>query len=94
MELSPEDIRKDKGKILPPDFKIYIFFDNFCDICRPETTEIEDLCEECKKELGPGIIKEWKEVRDIIYNHDYPNRELAEKLLCGVDPELEALTLK
>ena len=24
MELSPEDIRKDKGKILPLDFKIYI----------------------------------------------------------------------
>lgn len=94
MELSPEDIRKDKGKILPPDFKIYIFFDNFCDTCRPEKTEIEDLCEACKTELGPGIIQEWTEVRNIIYEHDYPDREDAEKLLTGVDPELEAATLK
>ena len=30
MELSPEDIRKDNGKILPDDFKIYIFFEDFC----------------------------------------------------------------
>lgn len=93
MELSPEDIRKDKGKILPDDFKIFIFFDWFCDNCRPEKTEIENLCPSCVKELGPDIIKEWKTVRDIIYKHDYPNREIAEKLLCGVDPKMEAETL-
>jgi len=75
MELSPEDIRKDKGKILPQDFKIYIFFDNFCDTCRPEKTEIEDLCVDCKKEIGPSILKEWIQVRDIIYKHDYPRRK-------------------
>jgi len=44
MELSPEDIRKDKGKILPPDFKIYIKFEDFCQKCNSYTTEIEDLC--------------------------------------------------
>jgi hypothetical protein len=47
MELSPEDIRKDKGSILPKDFKITIFFDDFCSKCNPETTMIKDLCEEC-----------------------------------------------
>lgn len=94
MELSPEDIRKDKGKIIPQDFKIYIFFDNFCDTCRPEKTKIEDLCAHCKQELGPQIIKEWIEVRDIIYNHDYPDRKIAEVLLRGVDPELEKFTLE
>jgi phosphatidylinositol-3,4,5-trisphosphate 3-phosphatase/dual-specificity protein phosphatase PTEN len=41
MELSPEDIRKDKGKIIPNDFKIFIFFDNFCSKCSPDKTEIE-----------------------------------------------------
>lgn len=56
MELSPEDIRKDKGKLLPQEFKIYIFFDNFCLTCRPEKTAIEDLCAACKQELGPKII--------------------------------------
>jgi len=30
MELSPEDIRKDKGKILPADFVVYIKFEDFC----------------------------------------------------------------
>jgi len=29
-ELSPEDIRKDKDSILPKDFGITIFFDDFC----------------------------------------------------------------
>ncbi len=44
MQLSPEDIRKDKGKILDRDFKIYIFFDDFCFDCNPHRTEIKDLC--------------------------------------------------
>jgi hypothetical protein len=47
MELSPEDIRKDKGKILQNDFKIYIKFEDFCEKCNPHTTEIHDLCEMC-----------------------------------------------
>lgn len=94
MELSPEDIRKDKGKILPQDFKIFIFFDNFCTICSPDKTEIEDLCPMCKKELGPGLLTEWMGVRDIIYKHDYPGRKEAEQMLSGVDPELERKTLE
>jgi len=56
MDLSPEDIRKDKGKILPNDFKMYIIFSDFCSKCNPYTTEIVDLCEICKNELGPDII--------------------------------------
>ena len=53
MQLSPEDIRKDKGKILNKEFKIYIFFDDFCFDCNPYTTEIADLCQKCKQEIGP-----------------------------------------
>ena len=45
MELSPEDIRKDKGKIIPEDFIIYIHFDDVCNVCSPYETEIEDLCD-------------------------------------------------
>jgi hypothetical protein len=56
MQLSPEDIRKDKGKVLDRDFKIYIFFDDFCFDCNPHRTEIKDLCPRCKQELGPEII--------------------------------------
>ena len=52
MELSPEDIRKDKGKILPPDFVVFIKFEDFWDKCSPHTTEIDDLCNLCKTELG------------------------------------------
>ena len=54
--MSPEDIRKDKGKILDKDFKIYIFFDDYCFDCNPHRTEIVDLCAKCKKELGPEIL--------------------------------------
>jgi hypothetical protein len=60
MHLSPEDIRKDKGKLLPHDFVIYIFFEDFCKICKPDTTEIEDLCAMCKKEMGEELLNEWR----------------------------------
>jgi hypothetical protein len=65
MELSPEDIRKDKGKVIPNDFKIYIFFDDFCEICNPYKTELADLCKRCTDELGPDVINEWKICREI-----------------------------
>ena len=48
MELSPEDIRKDGGKYLPNNFLVYIFFDDFCDVCHPQKTEIKDLCNKCR----------------------------------------------
>ena len=45
MELSPEDIRKDNGKVIPNNFIVYIFFEDFCQTCNPYTTEIIDLCD-------------------------------------------------
>lgn len=48
LELSPEDIRKDKGSIIPNNFRITLFFDDFCQTCNPETTEIEQLCPTCQ----------------------------------------------
>ena len=33
MELSPEDIRKDKGKVLSPDFTVYFWFEDYCPAC-------------------------------------------------------------
>jgi hypothetical protein len=56
MQLSPEDIRKDKGKILNKEFKIFIFCEDFCDNCDPYRTEISDLCPNCKQELGTETI--------------------------------------
>ena len=73
MELSPEDIRKDKGKILPPDFKIYIFFEDFCQKCSPYETEIADLCDMCKNELGKDTIQQWFDVKEIADAHNYPS---------------------
>ena len=48
MELSPEDIRKDKGKQIPNDFKVLIYFEDICKTCNPQTTEIANLCNVCK----------------------------------------------
>ena len=59
MELSPEDIRKDNGKIIPNDFIVYIFFEDFCSTCNPYLTEIEDLCDMCKQEIGEQTLQEW-----------------------------------
>lgn len=94
MELSPEDIRKDKGKVLPNDFKVYIFFDDFCSVCDPLNTEMKDLCDTCKLELGDHLLNEWNSVHSIISRHSYPKKAEAEKLLPHVDPELLASTLK
>ena len=52
MELSPEDIRKDKNKIIPEDFIMYIHFEDICNHCSPYETEIEDLCENCVNNIG------------------------------------------
>ena len=89
MELSPEDIRKDKGKIIPNNFIVYIFFEDGCHICSPYTTEIEDLCDVCKKEIGKTTIDEWLQVKAIMANHDFPDMETARNVICpGVDPAL------
>ena len=84
MQLSPEDIRKDKDKILPKDFKIYIFFEDFCQKCNPHKTEIADICAKCKNELGPQIIQQWTEVKKITDAHCYPTVEQGRKWLAGV----------
>ena len=74
MELSPEDIRKDKNRIIPEDFIMYIHFEDVCDICNPYETEIEDLCENCKAVIGQETLDEWRLVKNIMSNHDFPNK--------------------
>ena len=94
MELSPEDIRKDKNKQIPADFIVYIFFEDFCSICNPYETEIEDLCDRCKNEIGEATLKEWIDVKKIMSEHDFPAEETARRLLPNVDPELMRTTLE
>ncbi len=66
MELSPEDIRKDKDKIIPKDFIVYIHFDDVCTKCSPYETEIEDLCNQCKQSIGEETLNEWRTVKQIL----------------------------
>ena len=87
MELSPEDVRKDKGKIIPNDFVIYLQFEDFCQVCNPHKTEISDICPVCVKELGPEIIGSWESVKAITDAHTYPSLEQGRKLLSGVSDE-------
>ena len=77
MELSPEDIRKDKNKIIPKDFIVYIHFDDFCTVCNPYETEIEDLCERCVNEIGEATLNEWRLVKHVMSQHDSPTEEVA-----------------
>ena len=73
MELSPEDIRKDKNKIIPADFIIYIFFEDICSQCNPYRTELEDLCESCVNTIGEETLNEWRSVKEVMANHDFPS---------------------
>lgn len=93
MELSPEDIRKDKGKIIPENFLVYIFFEDYCSVCSPYTTEIEDLCQFCKAEIGEATLNEWREVREILNAHTFPTLEDGHRMLPNVDPDLLQATL-
>jgi len=93
MELSPEDIRKDNNKIVPEDFIVYIHLEDFCNVCDPYETEIEDLCNECKQVIGEFTLNEWREVKQIFDNHDFPSEEQGHSMLPNVDPALLQSTL-
>lgn len=93
MELSPEDIRKDKNKVIPEEFIVYIHFEDFCTVCSPYETEIEDLCIQCKAVIGEATLNEWRTVKKILENHDFPNAELGHQMLPNVDPQLMQSTL-
>lgn len=89
MELSPEDIRKDKNKVIPEDFIVYIHFEDFCSVCNPYETELEDLCEACVNEIGEETLDEWRSVKQIMQQHDFPDAETARNhYLRNVDPAL------
>ena len=88
MELSPEDIRKSKD--VPNDFSLQIHFEDFCDVCNPYETEIDDLCEKCVKELGPATIREWKVCEEILKGHLFPSMKDGQELLPGEDPAVVA----
>ena len=93
MELSPEDIRKDKDKIIPADFIVYIHFEDHCNKCSPYETEIEDLCQDCVQIIGQDTLNEWRAVKKIMTDHDFPSRDIAHKMLPNVDPNLMQTTL-
>ena len=86
MELSPEDIRKDKR--IPNNFIVYIFFEDFCNTCNPYLTEIVDLCDNCKNEIGEETIQEWLDVKEVLDNHCFPDEEKGRGALPNVDPQL------
>ena len=77
MELSPEDIRKDKNKVIPEDFIVYIHFEDYCNVCNPYETEIDDLCTQCKAVIGEATLNEWRTVKEILERHDFPGAEIA-----------------
>ena len=47
MELNPEDIRKDKNKVIPAEFIVYITFEDVYPDMDPYETEIENLSPQC-----------------------------------------------
>lgn len=87
MELSPEDIRKDKGKILPKDFTVYLWFEDYCreGCAKLRTMDLHKLCSACKKIIGEQQLQHWHEVKSILEKHEYPTIEQGRRLLANVD---------
>ncbi len=48
----------------------------------------------CKDELGPEILKMWREVKEICDNHDYPSLLEGQQLLPDVDQDYLRETLE
>lgn len=71
MELSPEDIRKDKGKVLSPDFTVYLWFEDYCTngCSRLRTLDTSKLCTVCKPLIGEDVIQQFESMRKVLDNH-------------------------
>ena len=85
-QLSPEKIKKDP-RTIPPEFEIYLWFEDFCPKCDSYRTEIQDLCTGCQKELGPEHLIRWLSVKEICDKHTYPSLEEGKKVV-RLDPKL------
>ena len=57
-EISPEKVKK--KKILPDDFMMYIWLEDFCKVCDPYKTTLDELCKECISELGTNELFRWQ----------------------------------
>jgi predicted amidophosphoribosyltransferase len=51
-----------------------LYFKDFCKTCRPDSTEVHNLCPACVAEMGPDTINQWREVTQIMNTHDYPSK--------------------
>ena len=81
MELSPEDTRKDRGGKIDQSFVIKIYFSEYCTECKPSSTPMRDLCDQCIEEMGEETFKQWLEATEITNRHDYPTIEQGQALL-------------
>ena len=88
MELSPEDIRKDKNKVIPAEFLVYLTFEDVFIDSNPYETEIEDLSPQCQETIGEATLNEWRTAKEIIANHDFPDEARARQMLPNVDENL------
>ena len=73
LELSPQSICKDEGKTIPNDFMIFIFFEDYCAKCDPETTKVLDLCENCMDQLEMDVLKDWIAMNQQMVTYEDPN---------------------
>ena len=62
------------------DFCAIFEFDNFCNICKSHLTQIDNLCDNCKIAM-PEEIENWKQIKQILDQHDKPTLEQARQLI-------------
>lgn len=105
LEISPEALHKDKTKFTD-EFRVILEFDDFCKgkinsltqrqiiaPCRSTTTKLEDICKDCRKQMGKEI-KKWVQATDILAKHEKPTVEMSRQLIRNQDKFIEQAKAK
>lgn len=78
-KISPDSVSVSKK--FHDDFKITLYFSNYCKVgCDPERS-VEELCSRCKTKME-STLEEWDVINKIKSDHSpYPHKEFGEKVL-------------
>jgi hypothetical protein len=71
--VDPDSISKDQR--FSPQFQVKVHFADVCSKCTQSSMKLEELCRDCREEMKIDIEEQWKVIKLILDQHDYPKHE-------------------